>query len=163
MNYLMHAVFVGIGATALMDLWGVLRRQVLGARGLDLAMLGRWIGHMTRGRFRHANIGDASLVRRERSLGWGTHYLIGVSFSMLLLTTCGLDWLRQPTPGPALTIGILTVAAPLFLMQPAMGLGVAASRAPNPWRVRLHSLMSHTAFGLGLYVTAWLDHLLFYP
>jgi hypothetical protein len=37
-------------------------------------------------------------------------------------------------------------------MQPSLGLGVASSKTRNPAQARLKSLMSHTAFGVGLYV-----------
>ena len=38
--------------------------------------------------------------------------------------------------------------------SPSFGLGIAASRAPQPMQARLRSLMAHTAFGVGLYVSA---------
>jgi hypothetical protein len=41
-------------------------------------------------------------------------------------------------------------------MQPSFGLGVAASKTPNPNRARLKSLMTHTVFGVGLYIWALL-------
>jgi hypothetical protein len=47
-----------------------------------------------------------------------------------------------------------TVVAPYFILQPAMGLGIAARRAPNPAMARLHSLVTHVVFGFGLYLTA---------
>jgi hypothetical protein len=55
---------------------------------------------------------------------------------------------------PALFYGIGTVVFPFFIMQPSFGLGIAASRAPNPRHARLKSLATHTVFGLGLYVSA---------
>jgi hypothetical protein len=39
-------------------------------------------------------------------------------------------------------------------MHPSFGLGLAASKAPNPTQARLRSLMNHAAFGAGLYVSA---------
>jgi hypothetical protein len=39
-------------------------------------------------------------------------------------------------------------------MQPSLGLGVAASRTPNPTQARLKSLVTHIVFGVGLYVSA---------
>jgi hypothetical protein len=39
-------------------------------------------------------------------------------------------------------------------MQPSFGLGIAASRTPNPTQARLKSLVTHTVFGIGLYVCA---------
>jgi len=43
---------------------------------------------------------------------------------------------------------------PYLIMQPSFGLGIAASKAPEPTSARLRSLMAHTAFGVGLYVCA---------
>ena len=43
------------------------------------------------------------------------------------------------------------MAAPFLLMQPGMGAGIAASRTPRPAAARLHSLVMHAMFGLGLY------------
>jgi len=38
-------------------------------------------------------------------------------------------------------------------MQPGKGLGIAARRAPHPGRTRLHSLVTHAMFGVGLYLS----------
>lgn len=54
----------------------------------------------------------------------------------------------------ALIIGIVTVAAPFFIMQPAMGAGFASSKAEKPNVARARSLAAHAAFGLGLYLSA---------
>jgi hypothetical protein len=78
----------------------------------------------------------------------------------MLLAIWGLDWARQPTIGPALIVGIGSVAAPFLLMQPAMGAGIAASRTPRPAAARLHSLVTHGIFGLGLYAAGWVTSLL---
>ena len=87
----------------------------------------------------------------ERVIGWSAHYLIGIAFAAMLLALWGLDWARHPTLLPALLIGIGSVAAPFLLMQPGMGLGLAASRAPRPAAARTQSLLTHAIFGLGLY------------
>ena len=50
--------------------------------------------------------------------------------------------------------GLLTVVAPLSVLQPALGAGIAASRAPNPNAVRLRSVLTHAVYGLGLYASA---------
>lgn len=57
-------------------------------------------------------------------MGWVTHYLIGVFFAALLLLMVGLEWARQPTLLPALAFGVLSVVAPFFVLQPAMGVAV---------------------------------------
>jgi hypothetical protein len=53
-----------------------------------------------------------------------------------------------------LLYGIGTVVFPFFIMQPSLGLGIAASRTPNPTQARLKSLLTHSVFGVGLYVCA---------
>ncbi|WP_341708016.1 DUF2938 domain-containing protein [Halopseudomonas sp.] len=156
MNDLWSAVIIGIGATLVMDAWGLVRKQLLGIPPADYGLVGRWLGHMKQGRFRHERIAAASPVPAERLLGWGAHYLIGVVFALLLVAVCGAEWLRQPTLMPALAWGIVTVAAPFLLMQPGMGVGVAASRTPRPNAARLQSLITHSVFGLGLYGSALL-------
>ena len=56
----------------------------------------------------------------------------------------------------ALAIGIGTLVAPFFILQPGMGAGVLARRTPNPKVARLRSLAAHTAFGVSLFVAALL-------
>lgn len=149
-----RAVFIGIGATLVMDLWTVYLKRFLGVRTLDYRMVGRWIGHFPGGRFVHPNIAEASAVRGERALGWASHYAIGIVFAALLLALCGLNWARSPTIMPALAFGLLSVTAPFLLMQPGMGAGIAARRTPNPHLARLRSMATHAVFGTGLYGAA---------
>lgn len=158
----MHAwtstLLIGIGATFTMDAWGVLRRRFFGVPAPDYALVGRWLGHMPMGRFRHDAIARSPAVRGERALGWCMHYLTGVLFAAVLPMVWGIAWLRHPTPGPALLVGVVTVAAPFLLMQPGMGAGIAASRTARPSMARAHSLLNHLVFGAGLYVSALLLH-----
>ena len=156
MSTLSHALVIGVGATLVMDLWALLLRRGFGVPSLDFALLGRWIGHFPRGRFTHDHIGRAAPVRHERVIGWVAHYTIGITFAAVLLAATGLDWLDRPTLLPPLIVGWITLAAPLLVMQPAMGLGVAASRTPRPNVARLRSVATHTVYGLGLYLSAWL-------
>lgn len=151
MNDLLFTLYIGVGATTLMDLWGLARKPLLGIAPPNYALVGRWIGHMSRGRFRHDSIAASAPVRGEAIIGWTTHYLVGVAFAALLIGIFGPAWLRQPTVGPALAVGIGTVAAPFLVMQPGMGAGIAASRTPRPGSARLQSVITHAVFGLGLY------------
>jgi hypothetical protein len=150
---IVQASILGIGATLVMDLWALARRRFFGVPSLDYALVGRWLGHMRHGRFRHAAIGKLAPVRGERLLGWAFHYLTGLAFAGLFLPLVGEVWLQRPTLWAALLFGALSVAAPLLLMQPAFGMGVAASRTANPWQVRSRALLTHLVFGLGLYLT----------
>jgi len=161
MNNLFFTLATGIGATAVMDAWGVLRQPLLGVKPPDYGLVGRWIAYMPRGRFRHDSIAAAAAVRGERAIGWTAHYLIGIAFAALLVGVGGAQWIQHPTPGPALAVGIGTVAAPFLVMQPGMGAGIAASRTPRPASARVQSLLTHAVFGLGLYAAGWGMHLLY--
>jgi hypothetical protein len=151
MDQLVYTIITGAGATALMDLWGLARRRLLAIPPPDYAMVGRWLGPMARGRFRHAAIAAARPVRYERLLGWTAHYLTGIAFAGILVSIAGQAWMDNPTIGPALAVGIATVAAPFLLMQPGMGAGIAASRTSRPGAARMQSLITHAVFGFGLY------------
>jgi hypothetical protein len=154
-NYVLCALVIGTGATALMDTWGVVRERLLGVPAMNYALVGRWLVYVLRGRFRHDPIAASPPLRGERAIGWTAHYLIGIAFAGLLLAVFGLDWVRRPTLGPALIVGIGSVAAPFLLMQPGMGAGIAARRTPRPAVARLQSLATHGIFGLGLYIAGW--------
>jgi hypothetical protein len=117
-------------------------------------LLGRWIGHFPRRRFFHERMASSDPVRGERPLGWAAHYSLGIAFSFLLLAIWGLDWARSPTVLPPMLIGLGTIVAPWFVMQPAMGAGVAASRTPNPRAARLRNLTTHAIYGIGLFASA---------
>jgi hypothetical protein len=146
-------VLIGVGATAVMDLWLLILKR-LGVATLDFAFVGRWIGHLARGQWMHAAITKAPPLSGERALGWVTHYAVGVAFAAAIVGICGIDWARHPSLLPAICIGIATVALPLFVMQPAMGAGFASSKTPTPARNCLKSLATHAVFGAGLYLAA---------
>lgn len=151
---LVGAVAVGLGATLFMDLWTVFLKRAFNIPVPNYCLVGRWLRHMTDGVFRHPSIAAASAKPSECIIGWIAHYTIGVAFALALVALTTFQWLQSPTLMPALIFGIVTVGMPLFIMHPAFGLGLAASKAPNPLQARLRSLMNHVAFGIGLYVSA---------
>ena len=154
LDHVLGAAAVGVGATLVMDLWNLFLKVAFGIPSLDLCLLGRWVGHMPAGTFRHERIWGATPKAGECVIGRIAHYGIGVGLAgALALLTSGESLLR-PSLGPAVLFGIVTVVFPFFLMQPALGLGLASARTPDPARARLKSLMSHAAFGLGLWVAA---------
>jgi hypothetical protein len=145
---------MGVAGSALMDVWGLVLRRGFNVPTLDYALLGRWIGHFRQGQFVHERIGVAPRVRFERPLGWFAHYSIGVGFAFVLLAIVGLDWTRSPSIWAPMGAGLATIVAPWFVMQPAMGVGIAGSRSPNPSATRLRNVATHTVYGLGLYLAA---------
>jgi hypothetical protein len=150
-----YAIAIGVGATLVMDLWIFLRKRLFGIPALDYALVGRWFAYLPRGKFHHAPIAASPPVPGERVVGLLAHHVSGVVFAGLLLAVFGVDWTRQPTVGPALIVGIGSVAAPFLLMQPGMGMGIAARLAPRPALARLNSLVTHAVFGIGLYAAGW--------
>jgi hypothetical protein len=115
-----RVVLIGVGATAVMDLV-VLLLQRFGVPAPNWSFVGRWIGHLARGRFAHASIAKAAPIHHELGLGWLTHYAVGIAYAGLLV------------------------------MQPAMGNGFAAAKTSAPLKNCLRSLANHVAFGTGLY------------
>jgi hypothetical protein len=119
-------------------------------------MLGRWALHMPEGRFMHESIGAASPKAHECTVGWTAHYSIGIVFAATFVLMVGNGWLERPTLLPALVFGFATVAVPFLTLQPAFGLGVAASRAEKPMAARMKSAATHLIFGAGLFASALL-------
>ena len=145
-------VLLGLGASWVMDAWMIVRKPLLGMPAPDYGRVGRWLLRLLRGQFRYDPA--ASVMRGERLAGWTAHYLIGIVFAALLLLAAGPGWLHRPTLAPALLMGVGSVIAPLLILQPALGAGLAGRHTPNPAATRAHSLVTHTVFGLGLYATA---------
>ncbi len=151
-----RSLAIGIGATALLDLWALFLNRAFGIPLANWAMVGRWFAHLPRGRFMHDTIADTPPVVNELAIGWIMHYLIGALFAGIVLMIWGLDWARHPTLIPALIVGVVTVGCGWFILQPGMGFGLAASKRPNANQVRLIGLINHVVFGLGLWLAALL-------
>jgi hypothetical protein len=152
--YVAGAVLVGIGAVLIMDIWNVFLQRAFNISSLNFCVVGRWLSYMPLGTFRHANMASVPKRPAECAIGWTAHYLIGVAFALMLVLLTSGNWLEHPSLLPALLVGIGTVPIPYFIMQPALGLGIAAANTPNPIQARLKSLVTHTVFGIGLYLSA---------
>jgi hypothetical protein len=146
------AIVIGLAATLLMDLWNLFLLRTFRLPSLNYCLLGRWVRHIPEGTLRHTSIASAPKKSGECTVGWIAHYSIGVMLALGFVILVSADWLAQPTLLPALLYGISTVVFPFFILQPSLGLGVASSRTSNPTQARLKSVVTHTIFGLGLYV-----------
>lgn len=156
----LSALFIGTAATAVMDLGGLALNGIAGIPPPNYSLVGRWFGYMGKGRFRHNPVSASVPIRGEGLIGWLVHYAVGIAFAAVLLVAWGLDWVSQPTIGPALIVGVGSLAAPFFVMQPAMGAGIASRKAPNPAAARRRSLINHLLFGIGLYVAGRIAELI---
>ena len=150
------AIFIGLGATLTFDLWALFLKYAFKITPSNICLVGRWLRYMPEGTFKHSNIVSAPRKSAECTVGWIAHYLIGITFALVFVALVGNHWLQRPTLIPALVFGVVTVLAPFAIMQPSFGLGFAASKLSNPTPARVRSLMNHTAFGIGLYLFAWL-------
>jgi len=151
---LYQSLIVGLGATAVFDLWALALKFLAGLAPSNWCLVGRWFCHMPSGRFVHTAIAAAPQRTFECAVGWIAHYAIGGSYGLALVLLVTDRWLAQPAILPALLFGLATMIFPLFVMQPCFGLGIASSKAPSPARARLKTLMAHSVFGIGLYLSA---------
>jgi hypothetical protein len=153
---ILRAALIGLGATLLIDLWALLLKRGFNIPSLSYCLLGRWLLHMPGGTFVHRSIATAAEKPYECPVGWLAHYSIGTGFSLAFVLLVSESWLEQPTILPAVAFGVTTTLVPFLIMQPSLGLGLAASKTPKPAQARLKSLMTHTVFGIGLYLSALL-------
>jgi hypothetical protein len=160
-SLVISCVVIGVGATLIMDIWALLLKRVFTIKPLNYGLVGRWVLYMPKGLFRHDSIIDKKPVKTELLVGWITHYLVGIVFAATMIISCGYDWLIEPSVLCAICFGLLTNIFPFFIMQPAMGLGFAASKTPQPNLARFRSLLTHCIFGFGLYVFAKLMSMYF--
>ena len=154
MTLVWYSLWLGLGATLCMDLLAWLQWRLLRLPSLDYRLLGRWLMGLRQGRLHYPGPAALPPSRAEAPLGWLLHYGIGIVWAALLVLAAGPGWLFHPTPGPALLTGLLSLGAPFLLLQPALGLGLAARRTAHPWQVRARSGLAHLAFALGLWGAA---------
>ncbi len=156
LDLLWRGALIGVGATALIDIWAILLAALFGLPRPNWGMVGRWVWHLRDGKVFHDDIGKAQPYAHELALGWAFHYLVGLVYGVILVLATGAAWLTAPTFLPAFILGIVTVGAGWFLLAPGMGAGWAASKTPNPTITRALNLISHTVFAIGLFGTALL-------
>ena len=139
-----------------MDLVSLFHRRVFGVVPLDYALVGRWMGHWAEGRGIEGTILTMPPIRNEAVLGWVAHYAIGLAPGLGYMLA--VPW--GPVDGGAahalasLGFGLVSVALPWLVMQPAFGFGFAAAKLPRPGYARRQSLIAHGSFGLGLYLVS---------
>ncbi|HEX6999913.1 MAG TPA: DUF2938 family protein [Gammaproteobacteria bacterium] len=155
---IVEALFVGVVATAVADLWQLSLAAWGGRPATDWGKVGRWVAWLPRGVIVHESIGAAPAVRGERALGWSFHYAVGIAYGAAFVLARDVLAI-EATLLPALGLAALTLAAPWFVLQPGLGLGVLARRAENPPAVRFLNVATHGAFGVGLALAAELSRL----
>src|SRR3546814_3512706 len=82
MERVISAALVGIGGTIVLDVYSFLMERFFGVAATNWRMVGRWVGHMPRGRFVQPDMRQAEPVPGEHPLGWIFHYLIGIGYGL---------------------------------------------------------------------------------
>jgi hypothetical protein len=151
MEQALRVFMMGITATVAIDVWATFANRMLGLPRTNWGMVGRWIGHMRAGRFTHVSIGSSPPIAHESILGWIFHYVVGCIYAALYLAYTNIVHMGQPTLVSAVIFGLVTILSPWLVMQPALGLGICASKAPRPTLVRMQNVIIHVIFGSALY------------
>jgi len=81
---------------------------------------------------------------------------VGIVFASILLAFAPSGWAAQPTLAPALIVGLVTVGAGWFLLQPGVGQVSPPPSARMPTKIRALNIAGHIVFDLGLYGSALL-------
>ena len=151
MQLALDAVIVGFIATATLDFWQLTMNATLEVPRTNWALVGRWFARISGGKIVHSSIQNADPALHEGAIGWTAHYAIGVVYAVIYLTVLQAHGM-SPDFASAALFGTATVLAPWFILQPGMGLGVLATKAPKPGRARTMALLNHVVFGVGLFL-----------
>jgi hypothetical protein len=128
------------------------RRVVAPALGMKPPSgLGRWIGHMFQGRFKHHDIATDVPRAHQAAIGTVGHYALGVTLGAAYALLLRVPRPRPSSLGRATAYGVATTALPWFWMFPARGRGIMRFRHQHP-RVPTFALCTHVAYGVGLEV-----------
>lgn len=155
MEFTIEIIALGIFATAIIDIWATFSNKILKFPRTNWAMVGRWLSYLPKGQLIHRPISVAPEVKYEDFTGWLFHYLIGIIYALLYIGFMALVMNQEPSLISALLFGIVTLLSPWLIMQPCLGMGICASKATTPNKVRLQNLCIHSLFGVALYC-GWL-------
>tara|TARA_Y100001956_G_scaffold82919_1_gene106818 strand:- start:3519 stop:4010 length:492 start_codon:yes stop_codon:yes gene_type:complete len=142
----------GLGATVFTDLIAILRQGWAVTHGF-YCLVGRWVGSFRYHGPVHDDIRASVPVVGEAMFGWSAHVLLGVMYGIGFAMLFGSSALEKPQIWQGLSFGIATVLVPWLIFQPLFGWGFAMSKAPDPWTLRMKGVITHTVFGLGVWVS----------
>ena len=145
-------LIVGIIATVTLDLWQQIFHLAFGVPTTNWGMIARWMGHMPEGQFTQRDIGKTSPVPYEGPLGWVIHYVVAVSLAVVYLLLMRFVFDAPPNFVSAMLYAVATVCITWFVIEPALGLGVMASKAPNRASVLTLDFTTHLSYGVGIYL-----------
>lgn len=151
MEVLINIVVTGLLATIAIDIWATFSNRVLKFPRTNWAMVGRWIGHIPSGKYVHDPVSESAEIKYESAIGWLFHYFIGVVYAAFYVAIIVFFLGLSASLLSAWVFGLVTILSPWFIMQPALGLGMCAAKAPKPNMVRLQNFAIHSIFGVALF------------
>jgi len=146
-------VIVGVLATVTMDAVAVIALRLgiagRGPRRTGPDLIGRWVGYLLKGKFKHTDILQTPPLQGELLLGFVAHYSIGIVLTLVYLGLLAVGH-ATPTTLSAILYGTATTVLPWFLMFPSQGMGWLGWDVPRDAHLARASLFNHIVFGLGL-------------
>jgi hypothetical protein len=151
MTMIVEVLIVGVVANIVTDIYEWILERTLG-KTRDWHLIGRWVANLPKGSFVLDTENESRAVSGELAVGWIFHYVVGIAYAGVYLF--GVQYVLGVSPSAitAIGFGVISVAAPWFILMPALGVGAFAINAGRPTFVRLASLSVHFVFGVGLYL-----------
>jgi len=155
MELMIKVLLVGIFSTVIIDIWATISNRLLKLPKTNWTMVGRWLGHIPKGKFTHNPVSSSPKIKHEHIIGWIFHYFIGVIYAAIYVAIVVWGLSNDSSLLTAWFFGLFTLLSPWLILQPALGLGFFAVNSPNANKVRLQNIALHSIFGIALYY-GWL-------
>jgi len=152
----LRGVLLGIVATITMDILSVTALRSGLIAFLPPRLTGRWFASMAHGQFLHHDIAQVPAINHEMAVAVPMHYAIGITLALVYLLASSALGFSPRNPVAALAFALCTNVLPWLLMFPAMGYGWFGAHGPAGTQLFRGSLATHTFYGVGLWLGAWL-------
>ncbi|CBJ35905.1 DUF2938 family protein [Ralstonia solanacearum] len=155
---IIFCLIVGIGSTAMLDVWALLVERATSIPRTNWGIVGRWLLGVRKGRFVLDSTDSYASTVKERTVGWFFHYLIGIAYAAALIIFWKLDYIATPTILPAVIVGVVVSSlAGLMILLPGLGAGFFGSKLPNQFAIFVYVIVAHIIFAAGQYGFALLN------
>jgi len=154
-DVIVFCLVTGILSTVALDLWVTLVEKLTGLPPTNWGMVGRWLTGIPQGRLVLDGADASAPTGGEKALGWIVHYVVGISYSVLLLLLWGMEFAHAPTVMPVVIVGVvISTLAGLMILMPGLGAGFMGSKLPNQGAVFVYVLVAHVVYAVALYGAA---------
>lgn len=149
---IIKSIIIGVASTIFMDVATKLRELLFQIKPLNYALVGRWFLSWKSRTFLHKNITQSPVKKFEVFFGWFIHYLVGIFWAYLYLILNDFYSFEKIFISILIFV-LLSTLVPFLIMQPALGFGFFALNTTSPLKSIKNSIISHTFFGIGLYLS----------